>query len=98
MEKIQDNSENVKRNNKFFLGIILIVSSSIIGWVGLFICNALALKFGKKMVILSGIIYGLSWIPFGLGFILAGAEGVAYSKKIFKKIFYKTKEPKEGAE
>jgi hypothetical protein len=87
MEKIQDNSGDIKKPKKFFFGIMLLAISSIIGWAGLFICNALAFKFGKKMVILSAIIYGLSWIPFGAGFWLAGSEGVMYAKSFFKKFF-----------
>ena len=73
--------------NGFFIGIIFIVSSSIIGWAAMFICGLMALKFGKFWAVTGIVIYALSWIPFGIGFLLAGQEGVIYAKKIFKKIF-----------
>jgi hypothetical protein len=102
MEKIQENSgipdacikdENTapsaKKTKRFLLGIICIVGSSIGGWISVFVCNLLAIKYGKKMVALSGILYALSWIPFGIGFILAGPEGVFYVKKIFRRVLRK---------
>lgn len=86
MEKIQENSEKTKSSKKFLIGVILILVSIVYGWIGLFVCNAFALRYGRSFVILGWVIYGFSWVTYGLGFLLAGREGILYAKKIFRKI------------
>lgn len=85
MEKTQDVSQ--RRKKWFKVGVILIFSSSAGGWIGGFILAALSAKFGPIWLVIAGVWYALSWIPFGLGFLLAGPAGVAYVKGIFRRIF-----------
>lgn len=80
---------------RFVTGVILLASSSIVGWLALGLGSALAAKFGSKALKIGGWVYGLSWIPFGIGFALSGREGVAYSKEWIRKIFRRGNEPRE---
>lgn len=82
MDEIQ-----VKKTKRFVLGIILIIVSIVYGWVGLFVCNALAVKYGSLWAVAGLIIYGMSWVTYGLGFILAGREGIIFAKRLFRKVF-----------
>lgn len=82
MEKIQE-----KRTRRFISGVVLIIVSIAYGWIGLIGCNTLAIKYGRGFFVLGWIIYGISWITYGLGFILAGSSGIAYAKRLFKRLF-----------
>jgi len=45
---------------------------------------------GNKLILIaSGLIYAISWIMFGGGLWLAGKEGVAYSKTLWRRLFSK---------
>jgi len=65
-------------NRKFLWGAALIVSSSVIGWAALFLGGALAPFYGARCLKIGGWVYAASWIPFGIGFLLAGKEGLTY--------------------
>lgn len=69
----------------FIIGVVLIIGSSIIGWASLFLGGILAVKNVLFLKIGTGI-YLFSWLPFGLGFLLAGKEGLEISKKFFRRI------------
>lgn len=77
-----------KRSFKFWIGVILLVTNQPIGWGGIAICTALALKTGKKGFYgaLAGIIYTLSWGLLFLGGWLAGPEGIQMVKQTFAKL------------
>ena len=75
--------------NRFMLGVILIGSSSAIGWIALGLGSALTVRYGNIAFKIGLGINLLSWIPFGIGFWLSGREGVNYSKEFFAKIFRK---------
>ncbi len=91
----QDKFINKGKSNKvFFFGIIIMITSSAYGWIGLFWLNARALLTGKYIyTFMSLAVYAVSWITFGLGFLMAGREGVRYMKDLYKKI--KLKRSKE---
>lgn len=78
MEEIQE-----KKSKRFILGVVLIAGSIAYGWIGLIGCNALAVRYGRFWFILGWIIYAISWVTYGLGFLLAGASGLAYAKRLF---------------
>ncbi len=72
---------------KLRIGIILIVISQPFGIVALLICNAIALHNHDALFSFIGIGgYALSWGMFGLGLLLAGKEGITYSRRLLKKI------------
>lgn len=85
MEKIQEQSDKGKKY--FILGVVLIILSSAIGWILVAVCALLSAKYGIYWIKIGAILYALSWIPFGLGFLLAGKEGVVFAKRFFKRIF-----------
>ncbi len=77
-----------KRSKRFIIGLVLIFGSIFYGWVGLFAFNALGLATKKPVFnVIGGVVYGMSWVTYGLGFILAGPTGVRYVKSWFRKIF-----------
>ena len=61
----------------FKTGIIFFLSSYIIGYGGVILACFLYLWTDNKIWIWSGSgIYGFPWILFGIGFVLAGKEGL----------------------
>ena len=83
------NPEQKKFSKKFYLGIIFIISSLIIGKVTqttfiIYFTN----DFIRK---LSVIIYILSWIPFLLGIAWAGMEYVNKYNRFFTFKYYREK-------
>lgn len=73
---------------KFWIGIILLVTNQPLGWGSMLLCSALAVKTKKKFFYLLGIgAYALSWGMLGLGFLLAGPEGVRYSRSLLKGLW-----------
>ncbi len=73
---------------KFWIGIILLVTNQPFGWGAMLLCSALAVKTKKKIFYLLGIgIYALSWGMLGLGFLLAGPEGIKYSRNLLKELW-----------
>ncbi|OGH59193.1 MAG: hypothetical protein A3G34_02615 [Candidatus Lindowbacteria bacterium RIFCSPLOWO2_12_FULL_62_27] len=73
--------------NRFWWGVGLLVASSVIGWGALFVGGALAIPYGRRAAEIGAWIYAASWIPFGLGGLLSGAEGIRYSKEFVRKWF-----------
>ena len=69
------------------IGIILIVISQPFGVVALLVCNAIALHQHNAFFSFLGIGgYALSWGMLGLGLLLAGKEGITYSRDLLKKL------------
>lgn len=73
--------------NRFLFGVTLIALSSAGGWIALFAGGALAARYGPAAAKIGFWIYVVSWIPFGVGFLLSGKEGVRYSKEMFARMF-----------
>lgn len=73
---------------KFWIGIILLVTNQPFGWGAMLLCSALAVKTKKKFFYFLGIgAYALSWGMLGLGVLLAGPEGVKYSRNLLKGLW-----------
>ena len=90
MKKIQEQKEGEsrkRRKRRAVIGAILIVGSIAYGWIGLVSCNMMALRFGPRWSLAGVVIYAVSWVTYGLGFILAGAAGVMYARNFFRRIF-----------
>jgi len=78
----------MKFSLKFWIGMILLVTNQPVGWGALLICNAIAIHKHNALFSLLGIgVYALSWGMLGLGFILAGPEGIKYSRSFLKKLW-----------
>jgi EamA domain-containing membrane protein RarD len=75
---------SIKKNRKFWTGIILIILSYVF-W-GAFFYTVVTLKGkNKESLYFSAMLYGLNWGFFGAGILLAGKTGVRYTKSLFKK-------------
>lgn len=73
---------------KFRIGIILIIVSQPFGVVTLLTFNAIALHHHNAFFSYLGIAgYALSWAMLGLGLLLAGKEGITYSRSLVKKFW-----------
>jgi len=73
---------------KFWIGIILLVTNQPLGWGAMLLCSALAIRTKKKFFYFLGIgAYALSWGMLGLGFLLAGPEGIQYSRNLLKGLW-----------
>ena len=74
---------SVMPNKKHFkTGIIFFLSSFIIGYGGIALTSFLYLWTYNKVWIWSGSgVYDFSWILFGIGFVLAGKEGLKYFRR-----------------
>ncbi len=71
---------------RFYIGIILLTTNQPLGWGGVLICNAIAIdKQNIFFTYLGFALYALSWGMLGLGILLAGPEGIRYSRLILKK-------------
>lgn len=76
-----------KRNKRFWIGIILLVTNQPIGWGGMIISNTLALKYHNIFYTYIGFsIYALSWGMLGIGALLAGPQGKIWIKDAYYKI------------
>lgn len=72
---------------RFWLGAALLCLNQPIGWGGVAFFSYLAVRRGKKLYHLFGILcYALSWGLLALGVWLAGKEGLAYSKKALQAL------------
>jgi len=75
------------RSKRFWIGIILLVTNQPLGWGGMIISNALALKSHNIFYTYLGFgIYALSWGMLGLGVLLAGPQGRIWIKEFYQKI------------
>ena len=73
---------------KFWIGITLLVTNQPIGWGAMFIFNALSInKHNALFSVLGFGTYALSWGMLGLGLLLAGPEGIKYSRSLIKKLW-----------
>ena len=73
---------------KFRIGIILIILSQPFGVVALLIFNAIALHLHSAFCSYVGIAsYALSWAMLGLGLLLAGKEGITYSRDLLRRFW-----------
>lgn len=103
MTKIIENQDKcirpIKSKKVFFSGIVIMLGSSAYGWIGLFWLNAKALLTGKYIyTFMSLAVYAVSWITFGLGFLMAGREGIRYTKGFYKKFRLKKSKKEEIGE
>jgi len=76
----------MKFSLKFWIGIILLTTNQPLGWGAMLACNAIAINKHNEFFFYLGIaLYALSWGMLGLGALLAGPEGVHYSRLLLKK-------------
>lgn len=72
----------------FWIGVILLVTNQPFGWGAMLLCSALAVRTKKKFFYFLGLgAYALSWGMLGLGFLLAGPEGIQYSRDLLKGLW-----------
>jgi hypothetical protein len=71
---------------KFRIGIFLLVANQPLGLLAIFVFNAIALRQHNAIFSFIGLAaYALSWGMLGLGVLLAGPEGIAFSRSVLKK-------------
>ncbi len=92
----------MKFSLKFWIGIVLLTANQPIGWGVMLACDVLAISKNNEFFFYLGIaLYSLSWGLLGLGLLLAGPEGVRYSRFLRKKLrerlslFFKEENRKE---
>jgi hypothetical protein len=72
---------------KFRIGIFLLVANQPLGFLAIFVCNAIAVRQHKAIFSFIGLgAYVLSWGMLGLGLLLAGPEGIAFSRSLLNRI------------
>ena len=93
----------MKFSLKFWIGIVLLTANQPLGWGAMIVCDALAISKNNEFFFYLGIaLYSLSWGFLGLGVLLAGPEGVRYSRLLLKKsrerlsLFFKEEKRKES--
>ena len=73
---------------RFWMGIVLLTTNQPIGWAALAICNTLAIqKCDIFFTYLGCAFYALTWGMLGLGVVLAGPEGIRYSRLLIKRVW-----------
>ena len=73
---------------KFWIGIILLMTNQPVGWGAIFIGNTISFNKQDSLYSFLGIgTYALSWGMLGLGVLMAGPEGVKYSRSLLKKLW-----------
>jgi len=85
---VQDpnDAEIIKFSLRFYVGILLLMANQPLGWLALLICNALAIgRHSIFFTYLGFTLYALSWVVLGVGVLLAGPEGVRYSRLLMKR-------------
>ena len=71
---------------RFFTGILLLTVNQPLGWAALLICNAVALARESPFFTCLGFaLYALTWVMMGLGLLLAGPEGLRYSRLLLTR-------------
>lgn len=81
-----NDSEIGKFSLRFYVGILLLMTNQPLGWAALVICNTVALaKHSFFFSCLGFAFYALSWGMMGLGALLAGPEGIRYSRLMLKR-------------
>lgn len=70
----------------FAIGIGLMLVNVPLGWLGLLAASALAAATGTARWLLVGaVIYGISWVLLGVGFLLAGKAGIHRVREIRRR-------------
>jgi len=73
---------------KFWIGIVLLLTNQPLGWGAIFIGNTISINKQDAFFSFLGMgIYALSWAFLGLGVLMAGPEGIKYSRNLFKKLW-----------
>ena len=73
---------------KTWIGIILIVSNQPLGAGALLICNAIAIQKHDVFFSFLGMgAYALSWGVLGLGLLMAGPEGIRYTRGLLRRLW-----------
>jgi len=76
----------MKASSRFWIGIVLLTTNQPLGWGAMLACNAIAISKHNEFFSYLGIaLYALSWGMLGLGALLAGPEGIRYSRLLLKK-------------
>ena len=83
---LQD-GRTMKFSVKFWIGIVLLTTNQPLGWGAMLACDAIAINKHDEFFFYLGIaLYALSWGMLGLGMLLAGPEGIRYSRLLLKKV------------
>ncbi|MBW2631090.1 MAG: hypothetical protein JRC90_04910 [Deltaproteobacteria bacterium] len=78
--------KTMKFSLKFWIGIVLLTTNQPLGWGAMLACDAIAINKQDEFFFYLGIaLYALSWGMLGLGALLAGPEGIRYSRLLLKK-------------
>lgn len=81
------NCKDDKTKYKFWIGIGLIFASYL-AWGATVILAAIALRKKSELLYFTTTgVYILNWVFFGAGLILAGREGVHFSKLLLRKVW-----------
>jgi hypothetical protein len=77
----------MKFSVKFWIGIVLLTTNQPLGWGAMLVCDFIAINKQNEFFFSLGIaLYALSWGMLGLGALLAGPEGIRYSRLLLKKL------------
>ena len=77
----------MKASSRFWIGIVLLTTNQPLGWGAMLVCDAIAISKHNEFFSYLGIsLYALSWGMLGLGALLAGPEGIRYSRLLLKKL------------
>ena len=65
---------------RLILGVSLILLSSLMGWPAVVVAGWLAVAYEDAILFFLGgpVVYGLSWVVWGLGILIAGRDAVRY--------------------
>lgn len=82
---------------RFWIGIILMCTNQPLGWGAMLFLNGLAIHHKSSFLSFLGFaIYALSWGMLALGVWMAGPQGVAYAKSLYRRIRYGKQIPDKG--
>ena len=72
---------------KFWIGIILLITNQPVGWGAMLIGNTISINKQDAFFSYLGIgTYAISWGMLGLGLLMAGPDGIKYSRSLFRKL------------
>ena len=72
---------------RFYAGLCLIFGNTLVGYGGGAIAGAVYLHTGNILWLkLAGALYAFSWVMVGVGFLLAGPQGVRSAKALWRKL------------
>lgn len=85
-QRLYQRARNYRLSKGEKTGVALLVANVPVGYGGMLICDLLAIKTQKFAYVYLGFgFYGLSWLIFGVGLLLAGKTGLKLSRQILKK-------------